>query len=226
MACASISTRRLRPTPTACATSNTRSGWPRTATLGDLDRERIADIDLRLSLELDGPPWPRTPRTGSALSLGGDGGGDRRHRHATARQQDLPSDDSGRLLRRSPTVRGRHALPLGETARRLPSAFAERIQPRGRRNGENGLFVTFRPLIRDTWNTDIVPELAPEDGGIALYKHRYSGFFETELDETLRSWGFRNLVFTGCTTSVCVESTIKDAMFATITAWTRKPLPT
>ena len=55
-----------------------------------------------------------------------------------------------------------------------------------------------------------MPELAPEDGGIALYKHRYSGFFETELDETLRSWGFRNLVFTGCTTSVCVESTIKE----------------
>lgn len=56
MACASICTRRLRPTPTACATSNTRSGWPRTATLGDLDRERIADIDLRLSLKLDGSP--------------------------------------------------------------------------------------------------------------------------------------------------------------------------
>ena len=70
-----------------------------------------------------------------------------------------------------------------------------------------------RVLVRDTWNTEIVPELAPEAGDVVVYKHRFSGFFETELDATLRAGGIRNLVFTGCTTSVCVESTIKDAMF-------------
>jgi ureidoacrylate peracid hydrolase len=70
-----------------------------------------------------------------------------------------------------------------------------------------------RFLIRDTWNTDIVPQLTPEAGDIVIYKHRFSGFYQTELDDTLRALGVRFLVVTGCTTSVCVESTIRDAMF-------------
>ena len=70
-----------------------------------------------------------------------------------------------------------------------------------------------RVLIRDTWNTEIVTGLSPEPGDVVVYKHRYSGFFETDLNAILQDWGIRNLVFTGCTTSVCVESTIKDAMF-------------
>jgi nicotinamidase-related amidase len=70
-----------------------------------------------------------------------------------------------------------------------------------------------RMLIRDTWNTDIVPELKPESGDIVLYKNRFSGFFETELDDVLRHRGTKYLIVTGCTTSVCVESTVRDAMF-------------
>jgi len=70
-----------------------------------------------------------------------------------------------------------------------------------------------RILIRDTWNTEVVPELTPEPSDIVLYKHRYSGFFETDLDNVLKGRSISNLIFTGCTTSVCVESTIRDAMF-------------
>ena len=44
-------------------------------------------------------------------------------------------------------------------------------------------------------------------------KHRYSGFFETELDAILRRHGIESLVFTGCTTSVCVDSTLRDAFY-------------
>lgn len=40
-----------------------------------------------------------------------------------------------------------------------------------------------RVLIRDTWNTDILAELAPEPEDIVLYKHRFSGFYETELEQ-------------------------------------------
>ena len=58
-----------------------------------------------------------------------------------------------------------------------------------------------------------MPELAPEPGDIVLYKHRYSGFYETDLDKVLKSRSIKSLIFTGCTTSVCVESTIRDAMF-------------
>ncbi len=70
-----------------------------------------------------------------------------------------------------------------------------------------------RILIRDTWNTDIVDELAPHPNDIVMYKHRFSAFFETELDNVLKGLNAEYLIFTGCTTSVCVESTIRDAMF-------------
>ena len=70
-----------------------------------------------------------------------------------------------------------------------------------------------RILIRGTWNTDIVSELAPLAGDIVMYKHRFSAFFETQLDDILKGLKAEYLIFTGCTTSVCVESTIRDAMF-------------
>jgi ureidoacrylate peracid hydrolase len=68
-------------------------------------------------------------------------------------------------------------------------------------------------LIEGTWNTEILPELRPLEGEPVVTKTRYSGFFETDLDETLRALGATSLVVTGCTTSICVESTVRDAMF-------------
>jgi len=38
-----------------------------------------------------------------------------------------------------------------------------------------------RILVRDTWNTDILDELAPSDSDQIVYKSRFSGFYETEL---------------------------------------------
>ncbi len=70
-----------------------------------------------------------------------------------------------------------------------------------------------RILIRDTWNTDILSELTPKVEDIVLYKSRFSGFYQTELDAVLKRLGVKYLIFTGCTTSICVESTIRDAMF-------------
>lgn len=70
-----------------------------------------------------------------------------------------------------------------------------------------------RVLVRDTWNTDIISELVPKSTDVVLYKHRFSGFFETELDSVLKRLGTKHLIVTGCTTSICVESTIRDAMF-------------
>ncbi len=70
-----------------------------------------------------------------------------------------------------------------------------------------------RVLIEGYWGTEIVPELSPQPQDIVVAKHRYSGFFETQLDSILRGRGIKQLIVTGCTTSVCVESTIRDAMF-------------
>ena len=81
-------------------------------------------------------------------------------------------------------------------------------QPSLAPDGRQGRF-----LIRDTWNTDVISELQPKAEDVVLYKHRFSGFYQTELDDILRRLGINNLIFTGCTTSVCVDSTIRDAMF-------------
>ena len=70
-----------------------------------------------------------------------------------------------------------------------------------------------RILIRDTWNTDIVDELKPETADTVIYKTRYSGFYGTDLDAVLRARSIKWLIVTGATTSVCVESTVRDAMF-------------
>lgn len=70
-----------------------------------------------------------------------------------------------------------------------------------------------RVLIRDTWNTAIIDELTPSPGDEVIYKHRYSGFFETPLHDLLQAAGIDTLLFVVATTSVCVESTFRDAMF-------------
>lgn len=70
-----------------------------------------------------------------------------------------------------------------------------------------------RVLVNGTWNTKIIDELAPHSTDLVVPKHRYSGFFETDLDELLRQRDISSLIFTGCTTSVCVESTLRDAFY-------------
>jgi ureidoacrylate peracid hydrolase len=70
-----------------------------------------------------------------------------------------------------------------------------------------------RILIRDTWNTEIIDELRPQPGDTVVYKHRFSGFFETPLHELLQTANITTLLFVGATTSICVESTVRDAMF-------------
>jgi ureidoacrylate peracid hydrolase len=68
-------------------------------------------------------------------------------------------------------------------------------------------------LARDEWGTDIVDELTPEDGEPVIYQTRFSAFYRTDLDALLRNHGAKHLIITGCTTSICVESTIRDAFF-------------
>jgi ureidoacrylate peracid hydrolase len=70
-----------------------------------------------------------------------------------------------------------------------------------------------RILVRDTWDTDIVPALQPQPGDIVIYKTRFSGFYQTELDARLKKLNIKYLLFTGVTTTICVESTVRDAMF-------------
>lgn len=70
-----------------------------------------------------------------------------------------------------------------------------------------------RILIAGQWGTRILDNLTPQPGDIVVPKHRFSGFFETPLHGILQGLNAHHLIVTGCTTSICVESTIRDAMF-------------
>jgi ureidoacrylate peracid hydrolase len=65
-------------------------------------------------------------------------------------------------------------------------------------------------LAKGGWDYALVDALAPKEGDIVLPKTRYSAFFNSALDSTLRARGIRNIVFVGIATNVCVESTLRD----------------
>jgi ureidoacrylate peracid hydrolase len=54
-----------------------------------------------------------------------------------------------------------------------------------------------RILIRDTWNTDILIDLTPHADDITIYKTRFSGFYQTDLDRILKRLGAKYLIVTG-----------------------------
>jgi len=66
-------------------------------------------------------------------------------------------------------------------------------------------------LARGGWDYELIDAIKPQRGDIVVPKTRYSGFFNSTLDSTLRTHGIRNLMFTGIATNVCVESTLRDA---------------
>src|SRR5947208_2312307 len=83
-----------------------------------------------------------------------------------------------------------------------------------------GLFDDMHPpianrhaLVDGTPGVDIYPELAPAVGEHIIKKHRYSGFFGTDLDIILREWGIDTVIISGTTTENCCQATARDAMF-------------
>jgi len=90
-----------------------------------------------------------------------------------------------------------------------------------RRDGcDMGLFDDLHPpiatrdaLVDGTPGVDIYPDLAPRPGEHVIKKHRYSGFFGTDLDIILREWRVDTVIIAGTTTENCCHSTARDAMF-------------
>jgi biuret amidohydrolase len=90
-----------------------------------------------------------------------------------------------------------------------------------RRDGcDMGLFYEMHPpianrdaLVDGTPGVEIYPDLAPKPGEHVIKKHRYSGFFGTDLDIILREWGIDTVIISGTTTENCCHATARDAMF-------------
>jgi len=67
--------------------------------------------------------------------------------------------------------------------------------------------------VKGTKGAEVVDELKPQPGDIIIEKRRYSGFFQTSLDLTLRELGVDTLILTGVATNICVLHTAADAYF-------------
>jgi len=86
--------------------------------------------------------------------------------------------------------------------------FNLRMHEAARREGP-----PLRYTIPGTPGHEFAREFAPLPNELVVRKYRSSGFWGTNLDMLLRSNGVKTVVFGGCTTEGCVESTARDAMF-------------
>ena len=66
--------------------------------------------------------------------------------------------------------------------------------------------------LRGTPGADPTPLLTRHPEDIVLPKRRFSAFFKTDLDQTLRTLGVEGVAVAGITTHVCVLTTALDAI--------------
>jgi ureidoacrylate peracid hydrolase len=61
--------------------------------------------------------------------------------------------------------------------------------------------------------SEVHTELAPLPNEKVVFKHRYSAFYNTDLETVLRCLKIEDLVVTGIMTNMCCESTARDAYY-------------
>lgn len=66
--------------------------------------------------------------------------------------------------------------------------------------------------IRGTEGAKIIDQLDRKPGDIVSEKPRFSAFFKTDMDRTLRNLGCDTVVIAGIATHICVLSTLIDAV--------------
>ncbi len=115
------------------------------------------------------------------------------------------------------------ALYCGPSMQRIIPVVASEIS-RARSSGEPVVYLTDNHLeddaefkmfpphaIAGTKGAEIIPSLAPAAADTVIPKRRYSGFFGTDLDITLRERGVKTLRLVGDCTNICVLYTAADA---------------
>ena len=88
--------------------------------------------------------------------------------------------------------------------------------PAKKRRGESTLRIgdpgpMGRILVLGEPGNDIVPELHPATGELVIDKPGKGAFYATNLQERLKALGITHLVFTGVTTEVCVQTSMREA---------------
>jgi ureidoacrylate peracid hydrolase len=67
--------------------------------------------------------------------------------------------------------------------------------------------------VEGTPESEVHHEIAPLPSEKVVIKHRYSAFYNTDLETVLRVQGIEQLVITGVMSNMCCESTARDAYF-------------
>jgi nicotinamidase-related amidase len=67
--------------------------------------------------------------------------------------------------------------------------------------------------LEGTPESEVHAELRPEPGEKVILKHRYSAFYNTDLETVLRCLEVEDLVIAGVMTNMCCESTARDAYY-------------
>lgn len=85
---------------------------------------------------------------------------------------------------------------------------------------DGGMMADWWPELRDkkvlvagSKGAEIHSEIAPKPNEKIIYKHRYSAFYNTDLEIILRGLGVTDLIISGVMTNICCESTTRDAFF-------------
>lgn len=66
-------------------------------------------------------------------------------------------------------------------------------------------------ILAGTEDWKLLPEIVVKEKDLVLPKKRYSAFFETDLDQRLRSKGIQEVIIAGVMTNLCCETTARDA---------------
>lgn len=65
--------------------------------------------------------------------------------------------------------------------------------------------------VKDTWGSEIITELYPHEDDFVVEKQRYSGFFDTDLEQIMSDFiDPEEVEVVGCCTSICVAGTIEE----------------
>ena len=130
-------------------------------------------------------------------------------------------NDVSRLQAIVPTVQllqqffRRHGLPIiqtkeGHRADLKDCPLSKRERGRGAlRIGDKGPMG--RILVLGEPGNEIIPALQPALDEVVIAKPGKGAFYQTGLEETLRSQRITHLIFTGVTTEVCVQTTMREA---------------
>lgn len=66
--------------------------------------------------------------------------------------------------------------------------------------------------IRGTQGVEVIKDILRGPNDISMEKRRFSAFFKTDLDQTLRTLSVDTVVVTGIATTFCILSTAFDAL--------------